>query len=89
MAKLGAQFGTFKSVTNKQTGRQTDTQKTERFWLPQRRVKSQPHHGMLIEDFKHVAAPLKLLGSDTVSPVWGAENVVETRPPQLKTHITP
>ena len=39
MAKSGAQSMTFTSVTNKQ-GRQT---KTQRFWLPRRRVKSEPH----------------------------------------------
>ena len=43
----------------------------------------------MIEDFKHVPVRLKLLGSDAVSPAGGAENVVETRPHQLKTHITP
>ena len=37
MAKSGAQSLTFKSVTNKQT------KKTQRFWLPRRRVKSEPH----------------------------------------------
>jgi len=40
MAKLGAQSLTFKSVTNKRTNRQT---KTQRFWPPLRRVKSEPH----------------------------------------------
>ena len=40
IAKSGAQSRTFKSVTNKQTDRQT---KTQRFWLPRRRVKSKPH----------------------------------------------
>ena len=39
MAKSGAQSLTFKSVTN----RKTDKQKTQRFWLPRRRVKSEPH----------------------------------------------
>ena len=42
MAKFGAQTLTFKSVTNKQTNRQTD-KKTQRFWPPRRRVKSEPH----------------------------------------------
>ena len=36
MAKSGAQSLTFKSVTNKHT-------KTQRFWPPRRRVKSEPH----------------------------------------------
>jgi len=39
MAKLGAQSLTFKSVTD----RQTDRQKTQRFWPPRRRMKSEPH----------------------------------------------
>ena len=39
MAKSGAQTLTFKSVTDKQTNRQ----KTQRFWPPRRRVKSKPH----------------------------------------------
>ena len=45
IAKSGAQSLTFKSVTNKQTNRQTDkqTKKTQRFWPPRRRVKSEPH----------------------------------------------
>jgi len=40
IAKSGAQYLTFKSVTNKQTNRRT---KTQRFWLPRWRVKSEPH----------------------------------------------
>ena len=40
IAKSGAQSLTFKNVTNKQTDRQTITQ---RFWPPRRRVKSEPH----------------------------------------------
>ena len=39
MAKSGAQSLTFKSVTN----RQTSKQKTQRFWLPRRPVKSEPY----------------------------------------------
>jgi len=39
MAKSGAQSLTFKSMTDKQTNRQ----KTQRFWPPRRRVKSEPH----------------------------------------------
>ena len=42
MAKSGAQTLTFKSLTDKQTDRQTH-KKTQRFWPPQRRVKSEPH----------------------------------------------
>ena len=45
MAKSGAQTLTFKSVTDKQTNKQTNrqTKKTQRFWPPRRRVKSEPH----------------------------------------------
>ena len=66
MAKSGAQSLTFKSMTDRQTKRQ----KTQRFWPPRRRVKSEPHqtwHGdrsMVIEDLEHVLAPLTVLGSD-------------------------
>jgi len=42
MAKSGAQSLTFKRVTDKQTNRQTN-KKTQRFWLPQRRVNSVSH----------------------------------------------
>ena len=44
-----------------QTNRQT--KKTQRFWPPRRRVKSEPHQTwQVIEDIEHVLAPLKLLG---------------------------
>jgi len=39
VAKSGVQTLTFKSVTDRQTNRQ----KTQRFWPPRRRVKSEPH----------------------------------------------
>ena len=46
--------------------------------------------GMVIEDLKHVLAPLKLLGMwRIVSSLGGAENFGITRPCQLKTPITP
>ena len=65
MAKSGAQPLTFKSVTDRQTDKQTAGQQTQRFWPPRRRVKSEPTKlGMVIEDLEHVLAPLKLLGSD-------------------------
>jgi len=41
-AKSGAQSLTFKSVTNRHR-QQTNRQKTQRFWPPRRRVKSEPH----------------------------------------------
>ena len=41
----------------------TNRQKTQRFWPPRRRVKSEAHQlGVVIEDLEHVLAPLKLLG---------------------------
>ena len=58
----GAQTLTFKSVTN----RQTDKQKTQRLWPPWWGYPSPAKHGMLIGDFEHVLAPLKLSGSDTL-----------------------
>ena len=42
MAKSGAQTLTFKSVTDRQTNKQTET-KNSTFWPPRRRVKSEPH----------------------------------------------
>ena len=46
--------------------------------------------GIVIEDLEHVLAPLKLFGvSRIVSPLGGTEKLGETRPPQLKTPITP
>jgi len=48
---------------DEQTDEQTDKQtKTQRFWPPRRRVKSDPTKlGMVIEYLEHVLAPLKLL----------------------------
>ena len=44
MAKSGAQSLTFKGITDRQTDNgQTNRQKTQRFWPPRRRVKSEPH----------------------------------------------
>ena len=43
IAKSGAKSLTFKSASNEQTCRQTKRQKTQRFWPPRRRVKSEPH----------------------------------------------
>jgi len=42
VAKSGAQTLKFKSVTDKQTNRQSD-KKTQRFWPPRRWVKSEPY----------------------------------------------
>jgi len=85
IAKCDAQSLTFKSVTNKQTDRQTNRQKTQRFWPPRRRVKSEPtKHGMVIEDFEHVLAPLKLLGLIHSFAATGTENLGEPDPFNLK-----
>ena len=86
MAKSGAQTLTFKSVTDKQTNRQTD-KKTQRFWPPWWRVKSEPTKlGMVVEDLEHVLVRLKLLAvRRTVSPLGGAENLGE--PDTLKLNL--
>ena len=60
MAKSIAQSMTFKSVTD----RQTDRQKSQRFWPPRRRVQSELHqtwHGDM--DLEHVLGSRKLLGA--------------------------
>ena len=45
---------------DEQTNKQT---KTQRFWPPRRRVKSEPTKlGTVIEDLEHVLEPLKLVG---------------------------
>jgi len=43
IVKSAAQSLTFKSVTSKQTNRETNRQKTQRFWPHRRRVKSEPN----------------------------------------------
>jgi len=94
-AKSGTQTLTFKSVTDrqtkKQTDKQTDRQKTQRFWPPRRQVKSEPHQTWHSDRGPRARScrSLKLLGSDTVSPLGGAQNLGITRPFQLKTPITP
>ena len=89
MAKQGAQTLTFRSVTNKQTDRQTN--KKLNVLAPRRRVKSEPQqtwHGN--RGLQARSCTSKTVGiRRIVSSVGGAENVVETRPHQLKTHITP
>jgi len=60
-----------------QTNRQTDRQKTQRFWPSRRRVKSEPHqtwHGdkRTSSTFLHLQ---NFWGSDAVSPLGGAENL--------------
>ena len=83
MAKSGAQSRTFKSVTN----RQTDREKTRRFWPPRRRVKSEPHqtwHGDRGPRARSCTS--KTFGALTYSfAVGGAEYLGVTKPRQLKT----
>jgi len=64
VAKSNAQTLTFKSVTDKQTDRQTDKKlnvfgRPGSWWNP-----SPTKLGMVIEDLEHVLPPLKHLGSD-------------------------
>jgi len=86
-----AQTLTFTSVTNGKTDKQTDRQKTQRFWPPRRRMKSQPHqtwHGDRGPQARSCTS--KTFGVwGIVSPLGGAENLGITRPRQLKTPITP
>ena len=63
MAKSGAQTLTFKSVTDRQTDRQT--KKLNVFGHPGGGLNPSPTKlCMVIEDLEHVLAPLKRLGSD-------------------------
>ena len=63
VAKSGAQTLTFKSVTDRQTNRQTDKKTLSVFGRPGGgRNPSITRLGMVIEDLKHVLAALKLLG---------------------------
>jgi len=63
-AKSGAQSLTFKSVTNRQTNRQTD-KKLNVFGHPGGGLNPSPTKlGTMIEDLEHVLVPLKHLGSD-------------------------
>ena len=90
MAKSGAQTLTFKRVTDKQTNKQTD-KKLNVFGHPGGGWNPSPTKlGMVIEDLEHVLSPLKrFMVWRIVSPLGGAENLGETRPPQIKTPITP
>jgi len=64
MAKSGAQRLTFKSVTDRQTNRQTN-KKLNVFGRPGGgQNPSFTKLGIVIEDLEHVLAPLKLLGSE-------------------------
>jgi len=70
MTKSGAQSLTFKSVTNRQT-------KTQRFWLPWRRVKSEPNEAWQGDRGPRArSCTFKILGVwRIVWPLWGAEYV--------------
>jgi len=61
-AKSGAQSLTFKSVTNKQTDRQTNKQKNSTFLAATAAGEIGAPPNMVIEDLEHVLAPVKLLG---------------------------
>jgi len=82
----------YRTVVLSVCNRQTDRQKTQRFSLPQRRVKSEPRHQTWHGDRGPQA---RSCASKTfgvwciVSPLGGAENLGVTRPRQLKTPITP
>ena len=85
MAKSGAPSLTFKSVTDRQTDRQT---KNQRFWPLRRRVKSEPHqtwHGDRGPRARSCAS--KTFGDLMHRPSFaarGTENLGETRPLNLK-----
>ena len=83
LQRLHGEIGRTNSDVQKRDG-QTD-KKTQRFWPPQRRVKSEPHqtwHGD--RGPRTRSCTLKTL----VSLLGGAENLGITRPCQLKTAIT-
>jgi len=55
--------GVYQQRSDERTNRQTDRQKTRWFWPPRNAWNPGPTKlGMVIEDLKHVLAPLKLLG---------------------------
>jgi len=60
MAKSGAQYLTFNSVTDKQT----ETKNSTFLATPAAGEIRAPPNGMVIEDLEHVLAPPKLLGTD-------------------------
>jgi len=61
MAKSGAQTLRFKSVTNKQTARQTESS-TFLAAPAAGEIQTPPNLVVVIDDLEHVLAPLKLLG---------------------------
>ena len=61
LQRLHGEIGRTNSDVQKrdeQTDKQTERQKTQRFWPPRRRVKGSPTKlGMVIEDLEHVLSP--------------------------------
>jgi len=85
MAKSGAQTLTFKSVTDRQTDKKLNV-----FGHPGGGWNPSPTKlGMLIEDPEHVLASQNFWVLMHSFAARGAENLGVTRPPQLKTSITP
>jgi len=75
---------------DEQTNTQTD-KKTQRFWPPRRRVKSEPHqtwHGDRGPRARSCTSKTSGVWC-IVSPLGGAENLGITRSRQLKSSITP
>ena len=74
LAKFGAKSLTFKSMTNKQTDKQT---KTQRFWPPRRRVKPEIHQTWHSDRRPRArSCTSKTFGvRRIVSPLEGAENL--------------
>jgi len=70
---------------------QTDKQKTQRFWLPRRRVKSEPHQTWHGDRGPRASSRTSktFWGLTHSSPLEGAENLGSTRAPQIKTPISP
>ena len=74
-----------------QTDKQTDKQKTQRFCPPPQRVKSELHQTWHGDRGSRACSciPKSFWGLTRSFAARGAENLGETRPPQLKTPITP
>ena len=81
---------TFKSVTDKQTNLRQTNKKTQRFWPPQRRMKSEPHQTWHSDR----GAPARSCTSKTFPGTThsfaakGLSKFGGTRSPQLKTPLT-
>jgi len=85
MAKSGAQTMTFKSVMNRQTD------KTQRFWPPRRRVKSEPHQTWYGDRGPRArSCTSKIFADPTHSfAARGAEYLGGNSTPQIKIPTTP